>query len=68
MDASKYAIGAVLSQVQDGKERVIMYGSKGLVGSQVRWCTTLMELLAIVYFVTTQFSFYLQMKRIHLKN
>ncbi len=31
-DASNYAIGAVLSQVQDGKERVIMYGSKGLVG------------------------------------
>ncbi len=35
-DASKYAIGAVLSQVQNGKERVIMYCSKGLVGSQAK--------------------------------
>ncbi len=37
-----------------------MYGSKGLVGSQQKWCTTRRELWAIVYFVTTQFSFYLQ--------
>ncbi len=59
-DASNYAIGAVLSQVQDGKERVIMYGSKGLVGSQQKWCTTLRELWAIVYVVTTKSSFYLQ--------
>ncbi len=29
VDASNYAIGAVLTKVQDGKERVIMYGSKG---------------------------------------
>ncbi len=52
-DASNYAIGTVLSQMQDGKERVIMYGSKELVGSQARWCTTCRELWAIVYFVTT---------------
>jgi hypothetical protein len=30
-DASGYALGAVLSQVQDGKERVIRYASKSLV-------------------------------------
>jgi len=29
-DASAYAIGAVLSQVQDGKGRVIAYGSRCL--------------------------------------
>ena len=29
-DASAYAIGAVLSQVQDGMERVIAYGSRCL--------------------------------------
>ena len=29
-DASAYGIGAVLSQVQDGKENVIAYGSKTL--------------------------------------
>ncbi len=43
-DASNYAIRAILSQVQDGKEIVIMYGSKGLIGSQQKWCTTRMEL------------------------
>ncbi len=58
--ASNYAIGAILSQVQDGKERFIMYRSKGLEGSQQKWCTTRRELWAIVYFVTNQFSFYLQ--------
>ncbi len=31
---SNYAISVVLSRVQDGKERVIMSGSKGLVASQ----------------------------------
>ncbi len=33
-DASNLAIGAVLSQVQDGEEKVIMYGSKAFSGSQ----------------------------------
>ncbi len=63
-DVSNYAIGAILAQVQDGKERVIMYRSKGLVGSQQKWCTTRRELWAIAYFVTTQFSFYLQGRNI----
>ncbi len=34
MDASNLAIGAVLSQVQDGEEKVIMYGSKSFSWSQ----------------------------------
>lgn len=29
-DATGYAIGGVLSQVQDGKERIIAYGSRCL--------------------------------------
>ncbi len=33
-DASKPAINAVLSQVQNGEENVIMYGSKAFSGSQ----------------------------------
>ncbi len=33
-DASNLAIGAVLSQVQDSEEKVIMYGSKAFSGSQ----------------------------------
>ncbi len=32
-DASNLAIGAVLSQVQDGEEKVIMYSSKAFSGS-----------------------------------
>ncbi len=44
-----------------------MYGSKGLVGSQTKWCTTRRELWAIVYFVTTQFSFYLQGRELTLR-
>ncbi len=58
-DASNLAIGAVLSQVQDGEEKVIMYGSKAFSGSQRRWCTTRRELLAIIHFVTVKFSYYL---------
>ncbi len=34
IDASNLAIGAVLSQVQDCEEKVIMYGSKAFSGSQ----------------------------------
>ncbi len=33
-DASNQAIGAVLSQVQDGEQKVIMYGSKAFSGLQ----------------------------------
>ena len=58
-DASDYQIGGVLSQVQDGKERVIMYASKGFHGSQLRWCTTRRELWAIVHMVTKVFRHYL---------
>ncbi len=31
-DASNMAIGAVLSQIQDGEEKVFMYGSKAFSG------------------------------------
>ncbi len=33
-DASNLATGAVLSQVQNSEEEVIMYGSKSFLGSQ----------------------------------
>ncbi len=57
-NASNLAIGAVLSQVQDGEEKVIMYGSKAFSRSQQRWCTTRRELFAIIHFVMVKFSYY----------
>ena len=49
-DASLLAIGAVLSQLQDGEERVIAYASSTLSPSQQAYCTTKRELLAVVTF------------------
>jgi len=46
-DASDYAVGAVLSQVQDGEERVLGYFSRTLNDAQTRYCTTKKELLAV---------------------
>ena len=47
-DASNCAIGAVLSQVQQGEERVIAYFSKSLSKPEKQYCVTRKELLAIV--------------------
>ena len=57
-DASDKAIGAVLSQVQDGKERVVAYGSFVLSTAQRNYCVTRRELLAIVVF-TKHYRHYL---------
>ena len=57
-DASDVGIGAVLSQEQDGEERVIAYASKKLDRQQQRYCVTRRELLAVVTFVH-QFRHYL---------
>jgi len=51
VDASDMAIGAELSQIQEGRERVISYGSLTLLPAQQRYCTTRKELLAIVMFL-----------------
>ena len=45
------AIGGVLSQVQDGHERVIAYGAHKLLPSQTRYGVTKGELYAIIYFL-----------------
>ena len=57
-DASGTAIGAVLSQIQDGEERVVCYGSFVLTPEQRKYCVTRRELLAVVRF-TRQFRHYL---------
>ena len=47
-DASNHHIGAVISQVQQGQERVIAYYSRTLNKSERNYCITRKELLAIV--------------------
>ena len=47
-DASDFALGAVLSQVQDGKERVICYWSRQLTKPERGYSTTEREALAAV--------------------
>ena len=50
-DASDEGIGAVLSQVQDGEERIIAFGSRTLSKTERNYCITRRELLAVVHFV-----------------
>ena len=57
-DASNLAIGAVLSQQQDGVERVIAYGSRALTKEERNYCVTRRELLAVVHFVEA-YKYYL---------
>ena len=57
-DASKQSIGAVLSQKQEGKEKIIAYASRAYSRAEQNYCTTRKELLAVVSFMT-QFRQYL---------
>ena len=57
-DAADHSIGAVLSQRQNGVERVIAYAGRTLTPSERHYCTTRKELLALVYF-TRYFKQYL---------
>ena len=50
-DTSDHSLGAVLSQVQNGTERVIAYAICSLDRREVNYCITRKELLAIVYAV-----------------
>ncbi|KAK3093372.1 hypothetical protein FSP39_014695 [Pinctada imbricata] len=50
-DASGESIGAVLSQIIEGKERVISYGSRALSKAEKNYCITDKELLAVRHFI-----------------
>ena len=57
-DASYDGIGAVLSQIHEGSERVVAYASRALTKAERKCCVTRKELLAVVVF-TKQFRPYL---------
>ena len=48
-DASKVAIAAILSQVQDGKERPIAYASRQLNTAEQNYTVSEQEILALVW-------------------
>lgn len=50
-DASKTTVGAVLTQIQDGVEHPISYGSRTLSTAERNYCATDRELLAGRYFM-----------------
>ena len=59
-------MGAVLSQMDEGQERVVAYASKALSKSERRYCVTRKELLAVVYF-TKYFKHYLYGRKFTLR-
>lgn len=48
-DANQVGLGAVLSQDIDGTTKVISYASRTLSKSEIKYCVTRKELLALVF-------------------
>ena len=48
-DASDMGLGAVLSQLQEGREKVLSYASRTLTKPERNYCVTRRELLAIIF-------------------
>jgi hypothetical protein len=61
-DSSKVAIGAILSKVQEGKERPIAYASRQLNTAEQNYTVSEQEMLALVW-ATKYFRSYLYGKR-----
>ena len=58
-DASINGLGAVLCQEQDGKERVISYGSRGLSKAERNYSAHKLEFLALKWAITQKYHDYL---------
>ena len=56
-DSSDKAVGAVLSQIQDGSEKVIAYMSRAMNKHEQQYCVTRKELLAVVVALKTFHSY-----------
>ena len=65
-DASDSGLGAVLSQVQCGKERVIAYAARALSKAERNYSTTRKELLALVW-GTEHFETFLYGRRFRVR-
>ena len=65
-DASDMGLGAVLSQDQDGVERVLSYSSRTLTKPERNYCVTRRELLAII-FGLKKFRHYLLGRRVLIR-
>ena len=49
-DTSNEAIGARLSEIQNGQEKLIAYASRLYSKAEMNYCVTRKELLAVLYF------------------
>lgn len=60
VDACQTGLGAVLTQLQDGKERVIEYASKALNEHGSKLHSNLLECMALHWALTEKFALYLR--------